>query len=81
MYYIWSLGRTVIIVRLEGVEWPSVFFEAPQLDTPVDGGGEEEVAEVHVAAVGVVSRNTRDGGTVALKRVQNTCKTRVKGEK
>ena len=37
--------------------------------------------EVHIAAVGVVSRNTRDGGTVALKSVQNTCKTRAKGEK
>ena len=35
----------VVAVVLEGVERP-VLLEAPQLDRPVHGGGQEEVAEV-----------------------------------
>ena len=62
----------VIAVVLERVERP-VLFEAPQLDGPVDGGGEEEVSEVNRPEAVVGAQAGHRSSLVAFEVVENTC--------
>lgn len=45
-----------------------MYLGAPQLDGPVEGGGDEEVGEVD-GPPGVVAVDARDGSVVALKHL------------
>ena len=61
----------VVTVVLEGVK-RAIFFEAPQLDGPIDRRGQKEVAEVNRTRT-VVSTKTRDWRTlVTLKVIKYT---------
>jgi len=61
----------VISVVLKGVK-RAIFFEAPQLDGPIDRWGQEEVAEVNRTRA-MVSTKTRDRRTlVPLKVIKDT---------
>ena len=71
----WWPGDIIDIVSivLERVERP-VLFQAPQLDGPIDGGGEEQVAEVH-STQAVVSAQAGYGCTlVTFKMIQYSWK-------
>ena len=60
----------IVTVVFEGVE-RSVLFQAPQLDGPIDGGGEEQVSEVHCTKA-VVSTQAGHGCTlVTFEMIKN----------